>query len=186
MDWVGFIASIVGSLAWPGALVALVLILRTPIRGLLPLLQRLKYKELEIEFGRRVEEVKQELAQELPPGAVQPISDASRDALLRLAEVSPRAAVLEAWREVELAALEAARKVGGDKFRERPFTLEAIRILERSESLDRNVMGLLRDLRGLRNQAAHAPDFALTKESAIDYAQTALNVAFILKHVVGS
>jgi hypothetical protein len=166
-------------------LVGLVLVLRKPIRGLLPLLQRLKYKELEIEFGRRVEEVKQELAQELPPGAAQPTPEPANSALLRLAEVSPRAAVLEAWREVELAALEAARKVGGEAFRNRTLTFEAIRVLERSESLDRNIIGLLRDLRGLRNQAAHAPDFALTKESALEYAESALAVARYLRNMAG-
>jgi len=184
VDWLSFIASVVGSLAWPAAVVGLVLILRKPIRGLLPLLQRRKYKEFEIEFGRRVEEVKQEL-QELPPGAAQPTLDPSTSALLRLAEVSPRAAVLEAWREVEQAALAAARKVGGDAFRNRTSPFDAIRVLERSGPLDRNIIGLLRDLRGLRNQAAHAPDFALTKESALEYATSALTVARYLRDVAG-
>jgi hypothetical protein len=183
VDWLSFIASVVGSLAWPGAVVVLVLFLRRPIGALLPLLQRLKYKELELEFGRRVEEVKQQLAQELPPETVLAPAGEEGAAIARLAEVSPRSAVLEAWRDVELAALEAARKIGGEAFRHRTLTFQALRILERSESLDRNVIGVLRDLRGLRNEAAHAPDFALTKESAVEYAASASAVARYLRNV---
>jgi len=183
VDWLSFIASIAGSVAWPGSVIGLVLILRRPIKDLLPLLQRLKYKEFEIEFGRRVEEVKEELAHELPPETVLAPTGEQAGALARLAEVSPRSAVLEAWRDVEVAALEAAQKLGGEAFRNRTLTFQAIRLLERSEALDRNVIGLLRDLRGLRNQAAHAPDFALTKESALEYAASASTVARYLRQV---
>ncbi len=79
--------------------------------------------------------------------------------------------------------MEAARKIGGEAFRNRTLTFQAIRLLERNEALDRNVIGLLRDLRGLRNQAAHAPDFAVTKESALEYAASASAVARYLRHV---
>lgn len=183
MDWLSFIASVVGSLAWPGTVIVLVLILRKPIGALLPLLQRLRYKELELEFGRRVEEVKEQLAQELPSETVLVPAGEEAGPIARLAEISPRSAVLEAWRDVELAALEAAQKIGGESFRHKTLTFQALRILEHSESLDRNVIGLLRDLRGLRNEAAHAPDFALTKESALEYAASASTVARYLRNV---
>jgi hypothetical protein len=91
--------------------------------------------------------------------------------------VSPRAAVLEAWREVELAALNAAQKISGETFPYKTLTYQALRFLEHSQSLDRNVISVMRDLRALRNQAAHAPQFALTKESAIGYASSAFVVA---------
>ena len=185
MDWLSFISSVVGSLAWPGAVIALVLILKKPIRELLPLLQRLKYKELEIEFGKRVEEVKEELALQLPPETALGPAGEEADAIARLAEVSPRSAVLEAWRDVELAAMEGARRIGGETFRGKPLTLQAIRLLERNETLNRNVIGLLRDLRGLRNEAAHAPAFALAKESALEYAASSSAVARYLRKVAG-
>ena len=183
MDWLSFVASIVGSLAWPAAVLLLVLVLRRPIGALLPLLQRLKYKELEVEFGRRVEEVREELAQELPGATALEAGGDGGDAIARLAEVSPRSAVLEAWRDVELAALDAARRIAGETFRNRTLTFHALRVLEQSDSLDRNVIAVLRDLRGLRNEAAHAPDFALTRESAVDYGTSASFIAQYLRSV---
>lgn len=183
MDWLTFIANVTASLAWPSAAVTLVLVLRKPLRSLLPLLQRLKYRELELEFGKRVEEVREEVARELPGEAVMALHPVESSALARLAEVSPRSVVLEAWREVELATLAAARAVGGESFRNKTLTYHAIRILEQKESLDRNVVSLIRDLRGLRNEAAHAPEFALSKELALEYAASASAVARYLRSV---
>jgi hypothetical protein len=45
------------SLAWPSALVASILILRRPIARLVLLLRRLRFRDLEIDFERRVEAV---------------------------------------------------------------------------------------------------------------------------------
>ena len=104
-----------------------------------------------------------------------PADDAA--AIIHLSEVSPRAAVVEAWRVVELAVLNAVRAIGGESFLNATSIPQAIRLLERNESVDRHVISVLRDLRELRNEAAHAPEFALTKESAIEYAITAAAVA---------
>jgi phosphate uptake regulator len=65
-------------------------------------------------------------------------------------------------------------------------TFQAIRFLEKSDRLDRNVVSLLRDLRGLRNEAAHAPDFALGKDAALEYAASAAAVASYLDRMAGS
>ena len=183
MDWLTFTASVIDSLAWPSAMILLVFVLRKPIKVLLPLLQRLKYKELELEFGKQVGEIREEVAREISDETYLASSTDESSATVRLAEVSPRSAVLEAWREVELAALDAARTIGGESMQNKTLTYQAIRLLEERQSLDRNLISLLRDLRGLRNQAAHAPDFGLSKESALEYAASASAVARYLKKV---
>jgi hypothetical protein len=179
-----FIASIVNSLAWPLVVLGSVVILRGPLRALLPLLQRLKYKDLELDFGQQVRELNAEVAAELPaPGAAALPPIGGDPVIARLAETSPRAAVLEAWRAVEAAALLAARRLGGEVFRDKAFTLHAIRFLEGLDGLDSAIVSLLRDLRGLRNQAAHAPEFALSPGSALEYAAAADRVASYLRGV---
>ena len=65
MDWLQFLASIIGSLAWPLALVVIVLILRRQLVDILRRLKRLKYGEAEAEFGEKLEEVEEDIA-ELP------------------------------------------------------------------------------------------------------------------------
>ena len=183
MDGLTFTAEVLKALAWPLAAVTIFLVLRKPIRDLLPFIQKLKWKEVEIEFGRQVKEIRAELAQDLPQAEAEALTRPSDDAVLRLAEVSPRAAVLEAWREVELAALEAARRIAGDNFRNRTLTYDAIRTLERSELVDRSILGSLRELRALRNQAAHAPEFAISKEAAFEYGRSGRAVAEYLKRM---
>jgi len=71
----------------------------------------------------------------------------------------------------------AACRLGGDRFRDKGQSYRAIRYLEQSGGVAPSVVSLLRDLRGLRNQAAHAPEFALSTTSAMEYASAAAGVA---------
>lgn len=185
MNWLDFFASVIGSLAWPAVLVGLLYFLRQPIKDLLPLVGRLKYKEFELEFQRRVDEVSADVGEELQmatPNAEPSNADLNKYAAL--ADTSPRAAVLEAWLSVEAAALGTARRLGwqapSSKASNGSF---AMKFLERHPALDRGIVGLLRELRSLRNQAAHAPDFALSKGAAIEYGLSASRVATYLKTV---
>lgn len=177
MDTLTFLSKIIESFAWPIATLIGILILRKPILGLLPFVQKLKYKEFEVEFGKRVEEVTAEVERELPSTDAQPgFAQLEANPIIKLAEVSPRSAVLEAWRSVEIASLNAARKIIGPEFHNKTMTYQTLRAFEKNEKIDRNILGLLRDLRGLRNEAAHAPEFALSKESALEYANATQSV----------
>jgi len=91
MDWLTFIAAIVKALAWPLTVLGVFAVLRRPLLGLIPLVARLKFKDLELDFGRRLAEVRAE-AESLPgvPSAAPTESD---DTLLRLAAMAPRATV---------------------------------------------------------------------------------------------
>ena len=101
MDWLSFIAAIVKALAWPLTALGIFLVLRRPLLALVPLLARLKFKDFELDFGRRLAEVSAEAAR-LPSVRA---GNAADEALLRLAPVAPRAAILEAWLRLEAAAL---------------------------------------------------------------------------------
>ena len=130
-----------------------------------------------------MKEIRAELVHELPQTEAAALEAPADEAILRLAEVSPRAAVLEAWREVELATLETARRIAGDEFRNRTLTYDALRKIERSEQVDPSILGLFRELRALRNQAAHAPDFAISKEAAFEYGKSCRAVAEYLRRL---
>ena len=184
MDILTFISKIADSFAWPIVTLIGILLLRKPILGFLPFVQKLKYKEFEVEFGKRVEEVTAEVERELPTTDTQPgFAQLESNPIFKLAEVSPRSAVLEAWRSVEIASLNAAKKIFGPKYQNRSMTYRALREFEKNEKIDRNILGLIRDLRGLRNEAAHAPEFALNMKSALDYANAAQSVVKYLNSV---
>lgn len=182
MDTSALIASIVESLAWPIAIIVLVLILRGPIARLIPLIEKLKYKDVEIEFGRKLAAAKAE-------AEVSDIADSS-DAepeheyeIEELAKVSPRAAVSEAWRWVEMASLSTAERVLGKRPTNYIAAFRAIRRLEREEHISVPVYRLMRELRELRNKAVHAPEFAISIDTAMEYADTARWVASRLGNI---
>ena len=57
MDLAKFLSGAIDSLAWPAALVITVYILRRPLSRLALLLRRLRFRDLEVDFERRVEAV---------------------------------------------------------------------------------------------------------------------------------
>lgn len=175
MDWLTFIAELIKMLAWPLTVLAIVILLRKPLAGLIPLLQRIKYKDFELEFGRQVREVRAEANEELPPPQKpKAMIPQGPDPILELARVSPRAAVTEAWRQVEAAALDAAQRNNVPlRYREAVSPVRVIRALEKAEVVDPAPMAIFHDLRALRNQAAHAPEFAISTEAVIEYVELA-------------
>jgi hypothetical protein len=54
MNILQFIASLISSLAWPVAIVLIILILRKPLSQIILSLQKLRYKELQLDFSQEV------------------------------------------------------------------------------------------------------------------------------------
>ena len=61
MDVLTFISEIIKALAWPLAVVTLVFLLRRPVIEVFPLLRRLKYKDIELEFAQEVSQLEAEV-----------------------------------------------------------------------------------------------------------------------------
>ena len=183
MDILTFISSLIDSVAWPAAVVFLVFLLRSPLGRLLPLVSSLKYKDLELQFGNQLKRINDA---DLPQKDHRQRLPLESQRVNRLAELSPRAAVLESWVNVELAALGAARSLMQDEVRSKTLSYQAIRALERSGRLDPTAVSMLRDLRALRNQAAHAPDFAISTDSAIEFADTADKLTAYFEFIAGN
>lgn len=187
MNALTFIVELVKALAWPTTIMILAWLLRKPIRELIPLLTRLKYKDLELEFGRRMSEVKADASEELPPP--EPVAAAGTAELRKLIEQamrSPRAAIAEAWTQVEIAALLAAHRNNLFSPTDVTTTTRVIRALERRGVIDAGKIGLLHDLRALRDQAVHSPDFGVSTENALDYVQLARRLREYLETARGS
>jgi hypothetical protein len=195
MDSLTFVSSLVQSLAWPAVVVVGVCLLRKPIANLIPLMQKLKYGDWEIDFGRRVDEVSAEIAHELPKhgrdgvaltGERTPVATLPEASprLATLAKISPRSAVFEAWLDVEESAIGAALRLGLKTDTGRgPLHSRAIGLLDNAGKLEPGVTHALAELRVLRNRAAHVPEFALSEESALEYAASAAAMAEFLRNL---
>lgn len=179
MSWLDFVASAINSLAWPAVVITAVILLRRPLTTLIPLLRRVRYKELEVEFAREVQELREEAAAALPPlPAGPPPRIPEEEALFKLVSVSPRAAVVEAWRLVEGAARRALEARGEPIESGRPLSGPQLkRALMYRQILDDAARSLLDRLRMLRNQAVHAEDLSVDEASAREYVELALALA---------
>lgn len=170
------------AIAWPAVVLVVLHYVRKPLADLLPLLVRLKYKDFELDFSRRLEEAEAE-AVALPPPTPQALAAPPGESLFALAKVSPRAAILEAWIRVEHAAAEALSRRGlSPPSRQIHSPMELIKLLEREDIIDSQLLPLFHDLRGLRNSAAHAHRFAPPPEAAEDYVRLALRLEESLRN----
>jgi len=175
MDPMTFIAEMTKALAWPAALVTIFLLVRRQLLGMLPSLDTFEWKDFKLKFGRRVEEVAEKAREALPEPEVRQLPPPSgEEQRLKLADLAPRAAILEAWISLEQAAFTALRRKGitlGDQDLYRPRAFEGA-LLE-SELLNPAQLQVLRELRKLRNQAAHASDPKISADTAEEFVEAA-------------
>lgn len=164
MDALQFIASIVGSLAWPAAIVILAFMLQTPFRKLLLELTRFRYGDMEIDFGREVrnlEDRAKTAGLQLPERPAAPklgatdssqiIADASR-----LATDFPGPAVALAWTAVEYELMQAVMRLSiSADYPPYNSPLKNVALLHEVGNLDGETRKLIDRMRNLRNAAVH-------------------------------
>lgn len=170
MAWLEFFASVVSSLAWPTVAVVGIIIFKKPIEGAIPRLQKLKYKELEAEFDRELNKIEQDAKD----AGLETIEDAEvvqdlADHLKQIAKISPNAAIVEAFREIERAAKNLLKLKGHEPDYKvaAPYRLIE-RVLEKTSTLGAREVKVFRDLRQLRNKITHA-EYEATESQAIEY-----------------
>ena len=192
MDTLTFVSTIISSLTWPAVVVFIVVTLRRPLRDLVGDLGRrlhsVKFPGGEAEFSDELAEIK-EAADEanLPPAPVSPqlrphhlkVEGDERE-WAKLAELSPRAAVTEAWLQVEIAMGEAARR-NNIVEKESRSVLALIRALGKREILTPDIVAIISDLRGMRNAALHAESFDISQSDVADYVLLAKRVVAKLR-----
>ena len=172
MDVTQFIIELADKLAWPlVALVALVM-LKRPLEDLLPLAKRLKYKDLEVEFGQVLQAVSRDAA-----GVFPELEQDRRSRLIATVKHLPNAAVLEAWDEVDSAAETLIRQQVSEvdlAVDTRYKTMGTI--LARQALLDTKKVKLFHELRQLRNKVAHAENFTVGPAEAVQYIELCLKL----------
>lgn len=164
MDALQFIASVIHALAWPVAVVILVLILQKPLRKLLTELTRFRYGDMEIDFGREVQSLERRartaglrVPDRLPRAEpeerdpAQIIGDAAR-----LAADFPEPAVGLAWTAVEHELMQAVMRLTiSPDYPPYNAPFKNIALLHEHGYIDGQTRELLQRMRNLRNAAVH-------------------------------
>ena len=169
-----FTSNVINSLAWPAIFVILIIVLRKPIRELLPFLERLKYKDLEVNFRKQAEQTLESIEEK---------QDESEEREQIDLKESPRAAVIHAWSEIvetaegkyeQLEPNQKIKKLGPDR---------ALGYFLYMGLLVPETKKVIQELRSLRNQAAHYSDAAISEDGARAYVRAAEKVKKQIKAI---
>lgn len=171
----------ISKLAWPVALVVLILAFRKPIAEQVSRLQAFKAAGAEVTFAARVDDALRASAK-LATQVVDEVSAARQAYLLQLASTNPREAVRQGWEVVREAAQGVARR--------RQLTWTTTKdLVEHSEEeglLDSSTVRLVLDLRSIRYDLGDDPQQEITSTTATAYVTAAASVADLLSTVPGS
>ncbi len=180
MDWKTFIVEVIKATAWPIVFIIVAFQLKDRISELLPRIKKLKHKDTELEFAEGVSKlVREQEAEGIKHDEKLPTDEANEKYgfLIKLADISPRSAVLEAFREIEHASAQTISKMpvessahGGRL----PINMQ--RQLAET-SLSKGEVRMFNQLRMLRNKAAHDRDFNLHGMPVEAYVELSLNLA---------
>lgn len=175
MNILAFIAEIVKATAWPIVVLCIAWSFRRQLLTLIPSVELLEWRDFKLRFGKQVERVVEEAREALPADTIRlGYSKQDRVDALQLAKISPRAAILEAWAELELAACLALESRGvrtsdSDRRKSRKMAM----LLRTHDLFSDLQLDVWNQLHALRNAAAHARDQKITLESAYEYVDMA-------------
>jgi hypothetical protein len=183
MNWTEFIGTILKGVTWPVVALVAIIVLRKPLADLIKRLRKVTTPVGSGEFGKQVEATRLALASLAPAAASVP----EANSLLRMATESPRLAVDEAFRLVDLSAhgvtVVGSAPVGKRRRLSEPSTSRMPQLegadnvtqgIEGEEALDKVTQGMVDSLRSLRDQAFHADESSIDPASAREYVQLAL------------
>ncbi|MGY0635254.1 hypothetical protein [Luteimonas sp. A478] len=164
MDTFQLVASLAESLAWPITALVLFVLLRKPLIQILLTTTKLKYKDIELDFGRELRQIEQQAMKiELLP-IPQPPARATGGPKLpgelleeaeMLANEFPEPAVTVAWSAVEDNLARAAERLTGSRNFRTSAPSQALKLLKEREAIDGSTASVLRRMQKLRNEAVH-------------------------------
>lgn len=180
MDNLTFIVEITKSLAWPVAATAISMIFKKPLAELISQLMNMKVQGAEFKFGKAVKEIKAEEASKSSGNA---LADVPTN-LIRLADISPRGALLDAWIEVEDSLLEARKRCairkqsGWDDDSPIPATmsLNLINSFYKRGIVSGDALDLYRKLRAIRNEVVHSRKLRLSSDEVYDFLELSMRL----------
>lgn len=195
MDVLTFIVKFIDVLAWPSVVLILVFALKEQLPELIPgiskilsSLKNLKFGKLEMKFSREIQQLESEVPVEIETVVLDTVSSekpAQSERLKQLIELSPRLAIIEAWRIVELSAVDFLRKQLDSTDLRFRSVYEILDSLESNEFITKSTGRFFRKLNRLRNHAAHSTDFDISEQDARGYMHSALNFAIFLEFGTG-
>lgn len=175
-----YVIEILRICAWPLTVCLAVLVFRNDIHAIVGRISTIRYKNLEATLSGKIRDA-QNISRSMKKLAA--TKDSSTDELAgrlyRILEISPKAAILEAWSEIEA---EAFKNDTRGSTRKHGFTpLKILEFTEGNSGFSQKELQLLTELRSARNNAAHLPDIIIEKDDAERYIEIALKAVIMMR-----
>jgi hypothetical protein len=171
---------------WPITTITLGILFRNQLRQILQRFNKLKYKGIEADFDKELKPIENraeiliEKTKEinlLPSNREQYYSSNNR--LMEIAEVSPRAAISESWRELEIETVKLLTSLGYDSSNVQMSKIFRNILVE--NNYPKSFYNDYRKLRELRNKSVHANDLDINQSDAERYITTTLDIILIIQ-----
>jgi hypothetical protein len=182
------VVTLLTGIAWPIALVWVAYLFKGELRSLMHRVSHLKYKDIEAKFESTLADAEAKVIAIDKATSTAPLPDLELNSRLeqlrRIADISPRAAIMEAWVLVEDAAGKSRFFQGAKSHRVNPKLL--VKELVRLGKLPPISESVVDPMREIRNQVAHISDFDPSQDIVDRYLQVAVKLSeHILKLNVG-
>lgn len=168
------IISLIDVVIWPFISLVFVLILRKPIKSLLPLLRNLKYKDLQVEFSEAIDQIKEDA--EGAGLTIENIVNESNE-ILKLAKISPNSVIIESWKDLEIAARRKVEQLAPKEKNYRNHLQRPISFLEYKGAIVPTTSKTIRDMQILRNKVTHTNEELVSTEDALEYSSLSKSIA---------
>jgi hypothetical protein len=183
-----FVASIVGSLAWPVAFVIAGLVFRDDLRSLFNSinLKRLKLGSFETEFDvaadldQSITTAEADIRKGISDGSIS--DEPPNPKLIALMEIDPGLAIIDAWRSLE----EDISRVSSEKFgnpKNWPARRHIVDLIKRNE-IEEEVGAALLELNHSRNQIVHNRNYKVDRARSFRFLDIAADAAKILSRIM--
>ena len=185
MDWKQFLASVIGSVAWPTAVVTIVYVFKNQLRLLIVQIKKIGAAGVNVELSEKVEEAVDagEVVQ-AEKGLVAPDIVGLDPTLLQLAKSFPEAAVIQAFKELETLILKLRARMPDDRPARNLY--EVLKALEKQQYIPQSAIALFQSLREARNAAAHGKgEGELSSSEALDLIRQIKLLQEVLTPVLG-
>jgi hypothetical protein len=185
VDWKAFVASIVGSMAWPTVVIVLLILLRDQLGSLATRVEEFTFPGgAKAKFKAQLESSRDKL-EEVELAGTRDLQSREKpdDAYLELAKNFPEAAVSQAWKDVEEVLLQTRDRLG--EAHRRSNLNSVVRRLREQGLIDGATEELYLSLRQARNTAVHATKSAITPAEALEFREQARALVVLLQRALG-
>lgn len=177
MEWMEFIVGVLNALAWPTAVLITIFAFKRQLTLIAPFTKKLKFKDFEVEFSHDIDQLVEKAQTAFPDLKSDP-----KTRLISTARHLPNSCILEAWDQLhqEARRLTQAHFPEANISEETPYKDTEV-FLTQQEVLDQRKSKLFNELRRLRNKVAHAQNYEVGGQEAIQYIELCYRLIEFLK-----